>query len=59
MVRAREHTSARDVLHLRKLGSQSAHASEGGLGAPAFPPSRNLEEELWHQRKVKKSIITI
>ena len=63
MVQAREHTSARDVQHLRKLGSQSAYAPEGGLTPPAFPPHVICElyerEELWHQRKVKKSIITI
>ena len=63
LVQAREHTSARDVQHLRKLGSQSAYVPEGGLAPPAFPPHVICElyerEEQWHQRKVKKSIITI
>ena len=64
MVRARKHTSARDAQHLRKLGSQSAYAPEGGMTPPAFPPHLYIcelyeREQQWQQRKVKKSIITI
>ena len=63
LVQARKHTSARDAQHLRKLGSQSAYASEGGMTPPAFPPHLICDlyerEEQWQQRNQKKSIITI
>ena len=37
MVRARHQTSAMDAQYLRKLGSQSAHVSEGGISPPTAP----------------------
>jgi len=51
MVKARNHTSARDAQHLCKLGSQSAYAPEGRESRPSLPSLYKYLNRIYHGKE--------